>query len=183
MNVEEAIRRRRTVRRFRPHRMPREQLRRILEAARLAPSAGNAQPWTFIVVEDDALKGQLAEVTAHSFLAEASVVIAVLGSSKAAGSGGGFPPREWLDLDIGVAVEHMVLQATELGFATCWDVSFSELAVKRLLRVPEQLLPGGWQVKALLPIGLAGETPPTQERKLLADIVYLNQFGNPYPGI
>ncbi|MEM2905935.1 MAG: nitroreductase family protein [Candidatus Bathyarchaeia archaeon] len=181
--MEEAIRRRRTVRRFKPYKMPREHLVKILEAARLAPSAGNAQPWMFIVVEDDAVKRELAQATAHGFLAEASVIIAVLGNAKLAGGGGGSPRREWLDFDIAIAIEHMVLQATGLGLATCWDVSYWENGVKRILKVPEQLLPGGWSVKALLPIGLAGETPPSQERKPLSDLVYLDRWGNPFPGL
>jgi len=183
LNVEEAIRRRRTIRKFKPHKIPRESLIKILEAARLAPSAANAQPWMFIVVEDDTMKQKLAETTSNSYLAEASAVIAVLGDAKLAGSGGGFPPRRWLELDIGIAVEHMVLQATELGLATCWDVSCKELEVKRILKAPEQLLPGGWKVMALLPVGLPGETPATQERKALSDLVCLNEFGNPYPGL
>ena len=181
--MEEAIRTRRTIRKFRPYEMPKESLTKILEAARLAPSAANAQPWLFIVVEDQAAKQELARVTAHSYLAEASVVIAVLGDPKTAGSGGGFPSRSWLQFDVAVAVEHMVLQATELGLATCWDVAYDEFSVKRVLRVPEQVLPGGWKVMALLPIGLAGETPPTQERKPLSQLVHLNTFGNPYPGL
>jgi nitroreductase len=183
MEVRDAIRKRRSIRKFKPYSLPKNILMEILEAARLSPSYANTQPWRFIVIEDEAIKRKLAEVTSHSFLAEASAIIAVLGNAKLAGSAGGIPRRSWLDLDVGVAVGYMVLQATELGLATCLDGSFRQRDVKRVLKIPEQIRAGDWRVMVLLSIGAAGEEPASQERKPLEQLVYLNEFGNPYPGI
>jgi len=183
LEVKEAIRKRRSIRKFKPYHLPKESLFEILKAARLAPSYANNQPWRFIVIDDDEVKKRLAKATAHQFLAEASIVIAVLGNSKLAGSAGGTPRRSWLDMDIGLAVDHMLLQATGLNLATCLDGSYQQLAVKRILHVPEQMRPGGWRVMVLLSIGLAAEEPPPQERKDLGQLFYSNEFDNPYPGV
>ncbi|MBO3803128.1 MAG: nitroreductase family protein [Candidatus Brockarchaeota archaeon] len=183
LEVREAIRKRRSIRKFKPYDLPKDKLLEILEAARLSPSYANTQPWRFIVVEDEAVKRKLAEVTAHRFLAEASVTIAVLGNEKLAGSSGGIPKRSWLDMDIGAAIENMLLQATELGLATCLDGSFRQREVKRVLKVPEQVRSGDWRVMVLLSVGLAGEEPAFQERKPLEQLVYLNEFGKPHPGV
>jgi len=145
-----------------------------LEAARLAPSAANAQPWSFIVVEDEDTKRRLADTTAHPFLAEAGAVIVALGNPKTAGSGGGSPRREWLIYDMAIALEHMVLQATELGLATCWDVAYDEWAIKNLLDIPR-----GLKVAAILPVGEPGEHPLPTERKPLYQITHLDRYGNP----
>ncbi|MGQ9515385.1 MAG: nitroreductase family protein [Thermoproteota archaeon] len=94
-----------------------------------------------------------------------------------------YPEEIGLDLDVGVAIANMVLQATELGLATCLDGSFRQRDVKNILDVPEQIRNGDWRVMVLLSIGLAGEEPAPQERKSLEQLVYLNKFDNPYPGI
>ncbi|MGQ9515386.1 MAG: nitroreductase family protein [Thermoproteota archaeon] len=95
MEVRDAIRKRRSIRKFKPYHMPKESLIEILEAARLSPSYANTQPWRFIVIEDEAIKRKLVEVTSHTFLAEASVVIAILGNAKMADSAGGISRRNW----------------------------------------------------------------------------------------
>jgi len=167
MEVFEAIKKRRSIRRFRLETIPDETLMSILEAGRLAPSAGNRQPWRFIVVKDAERKRVLAETTNnYLFVTDASVVVVALGDPNAS-------PR-WFRQDPMIAMEHIVLAATSLGYGTCWIGGFDEEEVKRVLGVPERLA-----VIAMLPIGVPDESPPPRPRKALGEIVYLEEYGKP----
>jgi nitroreductase len=167
MEVLEAIRKRRSIRRFRSETIPDETLRLILEAGRLAPSAGNRQPWRFIVVKDAERKRALAEATNnYLFIADAPVIIVALGDPNVS--------SRWFRQDPMIAVEHMVLAATALGYGTCWIGGFDEGEVKRVLGVPERLA-----VIVMLPIGVPDESPPPRPRRALREIVYLEEYGKP----
>ena len=164
MDVLEAIRTRRSIRKFRPKPIPDEKLKMILEAGRLAPSAGNRQPWLFVVVKNLERKRTLAKAADNQmFIADAGVIIVALGDSEAS-------PR-WFKRDPMIAVEHMVLAATDLGYGTCWIGAFDEEEVKRLLRIPEEL-----KVIALLPIGFPEEAPAPKPRKTLKEIVFIEKY-------
>jgi len=166
MDVFEAIRARRSIRKFRPKPIPDEKLEMILEAGRLAPSAGNRQPWRFVLVKDPDGKKILARAADNQmFIADASVIVVALGDPEAS-------PR-WFRQDPMIAVEHMVLAATALGYGTCWIGAFNEKEVKRILRIPE-----GLKVIALLPIGFPDEAPAPKERKPLKEIVFLEKYRN-----
>jgi len=168
MDVFEAIRTRRSIRKFRPKPIPDEKLEMILEAGRLAPSAGNRQPWRFVVVKDPEKKKALAKAADNQmFIADASVIIAALGDPEAS-------PR-WFRQDPMIAVEHMVLAATALGHGTCWIGAFNEDRVKRILRIPK-----GLAVIALLPIGLPDESPPPRARKPLEEIFFVEEYGTSF---
>lgn len=165
MDVLEAIKKRRSIRKFRLETIPDETLRLILEAGRLAPSAGNRQPWRFIVVKDAERKRALAEATNnYLFVADAPLIIVTLGDPNKS--------LRWFRQDPMIAIEHMVLAATALGYGTCWIGGFDEGEVKRILRVPKRLA-----VIAMLPIGVPDESPPTRSRKALREIVYLEEYG------
>jgi nitroreductase len=167
MDVLEAIRTRRSIRKFRPKPIPDENLRIILEAGRLAPSASNRQPWFFVVVKDLERKRTLAKAAAYQmFIADAGVIIVALGDPETS---------RWFRQDPMIAVEHMVLAATSLGYGTCWIGAFDEEEVKRILRVPNKL-----KVIVLLLIGFPGESPAPRERKKLKEIVFLDEWGKPF---
>lgn len=164
MDVFEAIRTRRSIRKFHPKPIPDEKLKMILEAGRLAPSAGNRQPWRFVVVKDPERKKALAKVAGYQmFIADAGVILAALGDPEAS-------PR-WFRQDPMIAVEHVVLAATALGYGTCWIGAFGEEEVKRVLEIPE-----GLKVIALLPIGFPDEAPAPRARKSLKEIVFLEKY-------
>ena len=169
MDVFEAIKARRSIRRYKKGaEIPEEHLRRILEAARLAPSAANRQPWKFVVVRDPEVKRRLAEACrGQMFIADASVVVVALGDPSIS---------RWYLQDPMIAVEHMVLEATELGYGTCWIGAFDEEAVKRVLDIP-----AGLKVVCALPIGVPDESPTARSRKPLDEIFYLDKYGNKYP--
>jgi len=118
-----------------------EKLDRCLEAARMAPSACNSQPWHFIVVTSPELRTQLAEAAfngvhkMNAFAIKAPVLIAVVRekSKYIARLGGTFQDVQYSLIDIGIAGEHLALQATEEGLGTCWLGWFNEKAVKKVL--------------------------------------------------
>ena len=116
-----------------------------LEAARLAPSACNSQPWKFIVVDDEALKNDLCDSAFRglykisAFAKTAPVLIAIVSEKSKfwARVGGKIRDIKYYLIDIGIAGEHFVLQAQELGLGTCWIGWFDEQPVKSLLHVPK----------------------------------------------
>lgn len=144
MGFLELVRRRRSCRKYSSRLIPREVIDRCLEAARLAPSACNAQPWYFIVVEDAALRRELADkifsgvYAMNSFAKEAPVLIIVITerTSYIARLGGYFKGVQYSLIDIGIACEHLVLQAEEEGLGTCWLGWFNEGAARNILRLP-----------------------------------------------
>ncbi|HNW87333.1 MAG TPA: nitroreductase family protein [Candidatus Limiplasma sp.] len=119
MNVSQAIRERRSVRKYqRGHSIPQEHLDRMLEAAMCAPSACNSRPWEFVVVENADLRQRLTKVHPYcKSLVDASAAIVVCGAPEALpeAPGEGFWPQ-----DCAAATQNLLLQATELGYGTCW---------------------------------------------------------------
>lgn len=165
--VGEIIAKRRSIRKYEPRPVPREHLLEILEAARLAPSAGNRQPWRFVVVTDPERKRRLAEACRNQmFIADAGAVVVAL-------SDPGASPK-WHALDTMIAVEHMVLVATELGLGTCWIGAFDPDEVKKVVEAPEDL-----NVVVVLPIGYPAESPPPRPRKRLEEICFEETYGTP----
>ncbi len=174
MEVFEAIRKRHSVRAYLPDRVSGEKLERILEAGRLAPSAGNTQPWHFIVVTDQQKRNKLSKGRYAKFLTESPVVLVGCGDKEAS--------PNWYAVDTTIAMQNMVLTATGEGLGTCWIGSFNENQVKELLNIPRR-----FRVIALLALGygrkkmdMAGKALHFfRRRKKLKKIASLEEFGNP----
>lgn len=130
MDVFEAIEKRRSIRKFKPNKIAEEDLKKILEAGRLAPSGGNRQPWYFIVMQDSERKKALSiAANNQSFIADANVLIVALSVPSAQTtklpyklSSTRIPHKQ----DPMIAIEHMVLAATALGYGSCWIGAFNE---------------------------------------------------------
>ena len=144
MSFLDLVKKRRSVRKYSAKPVSRETIDRCLEAARLAPSACNSQPWSFIVVDDAKLKGELDKTfsgiySMNSFAKSAPVFIVVITerSNYVARLGGYFKSIQYSLLDIGIACEHLILQAAEEGLGTCWLGWFNESAVKKVLGLPK----------------------------------------------
>jgi nitroreductase len=168
MDVLEAIRTRRSIRKYRQEPIPDEKLESILEAARLAPSAANRQPWRFIIVQNADRKKALAEAANNqTFLSDAAAIVAAVGDPEAS--------TRWHEKDTMIALEHMVLTASSLGYGTCWIGAFNEDAVKSLLKIPAKM-----KVVALLPIGMPDETPAPRPRKELSEIFFKEEWQTPW---
>lgn len=146
MTFLELVKKRRSVRRYSARPVPREVIDRCLEAARLAPSACNSQPWYFIVADDEKLKDSLASkafsgiYSTNSFAKKAPVLIVVVTErpNYIVRLGGYFKGVQYSLIDIGIACEHLVLQAEEEGLGTCWLGWFNENAVKKILGLPKE---------------------------------------------
>jgi nitroreductase len=178
MTFLELVRKRRSVRAYEPARVSRDVLERCLEAARLAPSACNSQPWRFIVVDDPTLKAEVAGAaftgmySMNTFAADAPVLIAVVRerSKFAAALGGLFRGVHYALIDVGIACEHLVLQAEEEGLGTCWLGWFNEKAVKRILRLGAKD-----KVDIMISVGYpAPEDRRDGQRKPLGEITRFN---------
>jgi len=171
VNVLEAIKTRRSVRKYKPGPIPDEDLKEILTAAQLAPSAGNKQPWRFVVVRDPETRKKLGEIArGQTWISDAGVVVVALAMDKKSPE----VYERWAERDVMTAVEHMVLAAWSLGYGTCWIGAFYEDRVKELLGIPEEMT-----VINLLPIGVPDQRPEPRGRKPLDEIFQEEKFGQP----
>ena len=170
MNVKEAIEHRYSVRRYQQRPIEVEKLLRVLEAARLAPSAANRQEWRFLLIQDRVRRLALAEAARNqTFIAEAPVVIVACAVDTERIMQCGLPS---FSIDVAIALEHLALQATEEGLGTCWIGAFDADKVKALLGVPEEV-----RVVQLMPLGYPADEPKTKTRKELTEIIMREQWG------
>ena len=170
MDVSEAIRKRFSVRAYKDKPVEEERLNSVLEAARNAPSAGNVQEWHFVVVRDRETRQKLIDVAAgQKFVGQAPVVIAACASNTDHVMRCG---QLAYPIDIAIAIDHMTLQATEVGLGTCWIGSFHEDRARELLGIPPDI-----RIVQLLTLGYPATDPPaTKPRKPLDDIIHYDKW-------
>lgn len=168
MNVSDAIKGRRSIRKYSSKAVEAEKLTCVLEAARLAPSANNAQEWRFIVVKDKNILAELMNATGgQQCIGEAPAAIVACGLKQKIMTCG--QPTDTVDLSI--AMSFIVLEAYEQGLGTCWLGHFYENEVKKVLGIPENV-----KVVAITPLGYAAESPASRPRKDIGDIVSYEKF-------
>ncbi|HBN97564.1 MAG TPA: nitroreductase [Firmicutes bacterium] len=159
-----------SLRKFSEKPVEKEKILKLLEAARLAPSAVNYQPCHFVVVTDEALRAKISEGYSREWFAKAPVVIVALGDHNA--SWKRRDGKDHTDVDVAIAVDHMTLAAVELGLGTCWVCAFDAAHVHHVLELPEHL-----EAIALLPLGYPLDgTPPVKKRKELDELVSWNGY-------
>lgn len=165
MDVYEAIIKRKSVRAFKDKDVPEEMISRLLEAARLAPSASNRQEWRFIVVRDPATRKQLSKAAmGQKFVGEAPVVLACCAETDGHVMACG---QLCYPIDVAIAIDHITLCATADGLGTCWIGAFDESQVKEILGLPPQI-----RVVGLLPVGYPKDPSSVKkDRLLLKEIV------------
>jgi len=169
MDVLTAISQRRSVRAYKAVEVEEEKLKKILEAARLSPSASNRQDWKFVVVKNKETKKKLAQAAfGQSFIGGAAVVIVACGTESKAVMACGQPTHT---VDVSIACAFMTLQAYELGLGTCWIGSFEEDEAKKVLEIPKSV-----RVVAMIPLGYPDEDPSPRSRKGLDQIVCFEKF-------
>jgi len=180
MSVKEIIAQRRSIRRYLDKPVEREIISVCLEAARLAPSADNVQPWRFLVIDDPALKEKFSRevfsgiYSVSKFAAKAPVLIMILARLDiiAHRIGKQIQKVQFYLIDTGIAGEHFVLQAEELGLGTCWIGWFNSRKARKVLNIPKK-----YKIVSLLSLGYY-ETRPQKEkkRKSLEDIAWFNEI-------
>lgn len=164
MNVIEPIRQRRSIRTYLDKPVEREKVLRLLEAARIAPSAKNFQEWRFVVVTDAERRRRLAQAAnAQTFVGQAPVVIVACAEHENYRMRCG---QLAYPIDVAIAIDHMTLQAAAEGLGTCWIGSFFEDQVKAILGIPEKVT-----VVQMLTVGYPGGPPRPLERLPLEQIV------------
>lgn len=175
------VKSRQSVRKYSDRPVEAEKLQRCLEAARLAPSASNSQPWTFVIVNDPELVNKVALetygplATFNTFVPQAPVIIAiVIEKMKAIAQIGAYlKKREFALIDIGIAAEHFCLQAEEEGLGTCMLGWFNEKPIKKLLGIPDKK-----RIGLLITLGYASDDYPLREkkRKTFDEVVTFNIY-------
>ena len=168
MDVSEAIRLRYSCRNYEDRPLEKEKLEAILEAARQAPSAKNLQDWRFVVVTDKAARKKLAAAANdQTFIENAgAIIVACTVSEHVMRCGQAIGP-----IDVSIAIEHMCLQATELGLATCWIGSFYPDKVRAVVGIPESI-----EIIELLALGHPADSPKEHRREPIESVVCFEKW-------
>jgi len=171
MELEEAIRKRRSVRRYLDKDVEDEKIQRILDAARWAPSAGNLQSVEYIVVKDKETKNKLSETSygqAQSRDAPVNIVVCV--NFRKISHYGERGVELYSIQESGACIQNLMLTAHSLGLGTCWIGAFDEVKAKEILRVPDHV-----RVVGIITLGYPDESPRSSRRNL-KDIVFKDKY-------
>jgi nitroreductase len=170
MNIFDAIKTRKSVRKYLDKPVEEEKLNQILEAAHLAPSASNRQEWRFVVVQDKDTRKKLAQAAgSQSFVGEAPVVLAACAETDGKVMKCGLPCHP---INVAIALDHIMLTAVELGLGTCWIGHFDALEVKKILGIPEEIV-----IVGLMPLGYPADPSAIQKKRLSMDqIIHMERW-------
>jgi len=173
LDVFDAIKKRRSVRAYTSEEVSDEDIEQLIEAARLAPSAGNIQPWEFVIVRNAEIKRRLAIAALHqTFIEEAPVVIVVCADVARSSWGYGSRGANLYCLqDTAAATENILLAAQALGLATCWVGAFHEEEVAKVVNTPRNVRP-----VAIVPVGRPAEKPGVPPKRSMREIVHHEAF-------
>jgi len=165
MQVQDAIKTRLSIRRYADEQIPEKDLKVLLQALQLSPSANNTQNWEFVFVGDPELKQALIPAcSSQKFVGDCTYMIAAVAD----------PRQKWHMVDATIALTNLTLQAVELGYGTCWIGAFNENQVKRILDIPD-----GKKVVICMTLGKPEGRHVPRGRKPIESFVYLNYFNYP----
>jgi nitroreductase len=169
MELKDVIIRRKSIRSYEDKPVPEDKLNAVLEAARMAPSGANRQPWKFVVVRDSDKRKQLSAASGgQGQVAEAPVVIAAVGTmpeNMMACDVPGYP------VDLSIAIDHMTLAAVDEGLGTCWIGAFNQDKARDTLGIPENC-----KIVALLTLGFPKDPGRPKDRKPIEEIVCYDTY-------
>lgn len=173
MDILEIIKGRRSIRNFKTEDLPEQIVENLVEAARWAPSAGNIQPWKFIIVRKPETKKKLAKTALEqAFVEEVPVVIIVCADENRSSQGYGSRGRTLYCIqDTAAAIQNIHLAAYALGLGTCWIGAFDEEEARKILKIPQGIRP-----VAIIPVGYPAESPQPRKRRPLDEIVHYETF-------
>lgn len=173
MEFLEIVQKRRSLRSYAPTPVEPEKLNYVLECARLAPSWKNFQGWRFIVVKDPETRQALADSLTEGnpgrkvlVQSPIAIVLCAIPDDSEVWEG-----KDYMLLDAGLAMEHLILAATEQGLGTCWEGLFYEDMARKALNIPENV-----RVVAFTPLGYASEERRPRPRKSLDEIVFYEKW-------
>ncbi|NWJ51098.1 MAG: nitroreductase family protein [Bacteroidetes bacterium] len=169
MNLLEIAKARYSCRNFKPDLVEKDKIMTLLEAARVAPSGVNFQPWHFIVIQSSENLEKIHQAYKREWLKTAPLIIVACGDHDLSWRRN--DGKDILDIDVTIAIDHLILQATELGLGTCWVCNFNVIRLKENLKLPDHIEP-----IAIIPIGYPNDvTDPDRhdiKRKSLNEIVH-----------
>jgi len=166
MDVKTAIQSRRSIRKYENKQIPREVLEDLLESARIAPSANNAQGWYMIAITDKDTLTKLVPISGHQkFVGECSLYL--VGVTE--------PSVYYSAIDMTIALDHLSLRALELELGTCWIGDFESDKVKQLLGIPAER-----DVPICMTVGFPAQNPAARKRKPLSQLLHKEKWGTPW---
>jgi nitroreductase len=169
MNFQDLIRNRYSVRAYKPDPIEQEKLNHVLEAARIAPTAANRQPFRLIVIETEGRKSELNQIYRKAWFVQAPLLICAVG----------IPAKSWvrddmrryLDVDIAIVMDHLILAAADQGLGTCWVAAFNADKAREILELPQEVEP-----LIFTPLGYPADTPGSKQRKPISDLISYNKW-------
>ena len=164
MDFSELIRNRYSVRAYKPDAVEEEKLAAVLEAARLAPTASNRQPFQLFVIQTKGREEEMRRIYNKEWFVQAPLIILACGLPGEAWKGE--HGRDYLGVDVAIVMDHLILAATDLGLGTCWIGAFDADAAREILDLPEDAQP-----IIFTPLGYPADSPKPKERKLMEDLV------------
>jgi nitroreductase len=164
MDFQELISKRYSVRAYKSDPVPEETLQKVLDAARLAPTAHNFQPFQLIVLRTAGRAEEVKRIYHRDWLSQAPVIVVACTVYKEAWLR--IDKKNYGEVDATIAMDHLILAATDLGLGTCWIAAFNPQELRALLKLPE-----GVEPIALTPIGYAANQQREKKRKPLSELV------------
>lgn len=173
MDLLDAILKRRSIRNFKKQALPQATVEKLLEAARQAPSAGNVQPWEFVVASTQETKMDISQAAfGQKHLQEAAIVIVVCADEKRAEESYGDRGKTLYCIqDTAAAIQNILLTACSYGLGSCWIGAFKEDQLKKVINAPKGMRP-----VALIPVGYPDEAPQVRQRRPLAEMMHKETF-------
>jgi nitroreductase len=170
MSIMDIIKKRRSIRSFEEREVDDEVLTKLIEAGVWAPSGGNAQTWVFIAVKDPQRIERIKAISPGMFGTPAALIV-VCQDKKAAYEKGGELGRDTVSvMDAAMATQNILLEATARGLGSCPILSFHKGGLKRLLKLPEHIVP-----ELIISLGYPAEAPKPPERKF-AEVYFLEEY-------
>jgi nitroreductase len=164
MEFTDVINRRYSVRSYRSDPVTDEQLAQVLEAARLAPTAANRQPFRILVIHTDDREAELQQIYPSEWFTQAPLLICVCSiPGKAWERHDG---KNYADIDATIVMDHLILAAVNLGLGTCWVAAFDAPTARRVLNIPDE-----WEPIAFTPLGYPHDQAKPKTRRLLSELV------------
>jgi nitroreductase len=165
MEFFDLISNRYSVRAYKPDPVEDEKLSKIIEAGRLAPTAANRQPFQIIVLHTEGRKTELGRIYRQQWFVQAPLILCVCGVPSQ-GWVRSSDQRRYLDVDVAIVMDHMILAATYLGLGTCWIAAFNATVAREALQLPKEIEP-----LIFTPLGYPADRPGPKERKPLSELV------------
>jgi nitroreductase len=158
MDFINLIQQRYSVRAYKPDPVEGDKMQQVLNAARLAPTAANRQPFQLIVIHTAGRQAELKKIYNREWFTQAPLVIGICALPAAAWVRR--DGKNYADVDATIAMDHLILAATDLGLGTCWVAAFDPVAAREILKLPNDVEP-----VAFTPLGYPADQPKTKERK------------------